>query len=244
MASLLDEAIEAHGGRRRWRKASEISAHLRTGGLLMASKLKQRGHFSDCRVSIAAGRAHAVFRPYPRSRRTGIFDGGAVRILDDDGNAVAERADPRPVFFGLSGLGRKLWWSDLDALYFGGYAIWNYLSTPWMLAGEGFEAEEGEPIQVGDEKLRRLDVRFPEGLPTLSREQSFLFDAQGLLRRHYYTAEVIGSFARACHSCSEHTTVDGLVFPKRRWVSLRGPGNRALPGPNVVTIDLASIAVG
>ena len=243
MTNLLDEAIDAHGGRRRWRKASEISAHLRTGGLLMASKLKRRGHFSDCGVSVAANRVHTVFRPYPRPGRTGVFDRGAVRILDDDGDTVAERTEPRPAFFGLSGLGRKLWWSDLDALYFGGYAIWNYLSTPWMLEGEGFSAEEGDPIQVGGEVLRRLEVRFPQGLPTHGREQSFFFDAQGLLRRHHYTAEVIGSFARACHTCSEHATVDGLVFPKRRRVSLRGPGDRALPGPKVVTIDLASISV-
>jgi len=242
--SLLEEAIEAHGGARRWRRASEISAHLRVGGLLMTTKLKRRGHFSDCGLSVATHRPHAVFQPYPRPGRSGLFDGGSVRILDRDGAVLDERDDGRATFSGLSGLGRKAWWSDLDALYFGGYAIWNYLNTPWMLAGEEFESEEGEAIEVGGEPLRRLDVSFPAGFPTHSREQSFFFDADGLLRRHFYTAEVIGSFARACHLCSGHATFDGLVFPTRRRVALRGPGGRPLPGPKVVAIDLASISVG
>lgn len=31
MPGLLDEVIEAHGGRRRWQKAREIRAHVRSG---------------------------------------------------------------------------------------------------------------------------------------------------------------------------------------------------------------------
>lgn len=243
MTTLLDEVIEAHGGRRRWGKASEIRAHARTGGLLMASKLKSRDHFSDYGLSVATDRQNMVLQPYPRAGRTGVFDQGTVRILGSDGAVISERENARDAFFGLSGIGRKAWWSDLDALYFGGYAMWNYLNTPFMFEGEGFEVSEGEPLEAEGETWRCLDVTFPEDFETHSREQRFYFDDQLMLRRNDYTAEVISSLAKGCHFTYDHRTFDGLVFPTRRRVQLRGPGGRALPGVSVVTIELASIAV-
>ena len=32
--------------------------------------------------------------------------------------------------------------------YFAGYAMWKYLNAPFLFAGEGFETEEGEGIEV------------------------------------------------------------------------------------------------
>ena len=243
MGSLLDDAIEAHGGRRRWGKVSEISAHVRSGGLLLASKLKRR-QLSDYGLSVTTGRQSSVLQPYPRPGRTGVFEEGDVRILDSDGEVVAARKRARDAFFGVSGLARKAWWSDIDTLYFAGYAIWNYLNTPFMLQGEGFESEETEGIEVKGEPWRRLDVTFPDHIQTHCSRQTFYFDSEGLLRRHDYAPDVIASFARACHLSSEHKTFDGLVFPTRRRVVPRAPGGRPLPGPTIVSIELASISAG
>jgi len=33
-------------------------------------------------------------------------------------------------------------WDDLHLAYFSGYAMWNYLTTPFLFAMEGFEVEE------------------------------------------------------------------------------------------------------
>lgn len=242
MATLLDEVIDAHGGRRRFRKASEISVSVRSGGLLMRSKLQGK-QFSDYALSVSTDRQSAVFRPYPRAGQTGVFDQGTVRVLDPDGKVIAEREHARDAFSGVSGLRRRLWWDDLDALYFAGYAMSNYLTIPFVLESDGFEVQEGEPMEVGGEQWRRLEVRFPEGFHTHCRDQVFYFDSGGLLRRHDYGPEVVASFARGCHFSSEHRRAGGLVFPTKRRVVPQAPGGRPLPGPTIVSIELASISV-
>lgn len=241
---LLDEVIEAHGGLARWRDVNEVSAHIRVGGALMAAKGKRRDHFSDCRVTVATAEQRVTTEPYPHPGSTGVFDAGAVRILDRGGRVVAEREDGRSPFFGLSGLARKLWWSDLDALYFSSYAMWNYLNTPFMLSGDGYGVVEGEEAEVEGRRCRRLDVTFPEPVHAHSRRQSFYFDDEGMLRRNDYTAQVVGGFARGAHFASGHRAFDGIVFPTSRLVLLRAPGGRPLPAPAVVTIELDSIALG
>jgi hypothetical protein len=240
--SLLEDVIEAHGGRRRWQKADEVVAHVRSGGLLMRSKLKA-GRFRDYGISIATDRQNAILQPYPRAGRTGVFDGGEVCILDSGGDVIDQRGRGREAFFGLPGARRKLWWSDLDALYFAGYAMWNYLSTPWIFESPGFEVGEGEPLRSGGESWRRLEVTFPEGFHTHCRHQSFYYDSRGYLRRHDYRPDVVSSRANAAHLCSGHIEVGGLVFPTSRKVVPKGPGGRPLPGPTVVSIELSSIGV-
>jgi hypothetical protein len=239
---LLDEVIDAHGGRRRWLKASEIRTHVRSGGLLPRIKLKS-GEVADYGLSVDTGEQNAVFEPFPKSGLTGEFAGDAVRILDHGGSVVAAREQPREAFSGLSGLRRDLWWSDLDILYFAGYAMWNYLTTPFMLEWPGLEVSEGEPIEREGESWRRLDVAFPAGFHTHCREQTFYFDTAGLLRRHDYSPDVVSTFANAAHFCDRHREFDGLVFPTRRRVVPKAPGGRPLGGPTMVWLELDSVAV-
>ena len=243
MAGLLDEAIEAHGGDRRWRKVSEVGAHVRSGGLLMAVKGRSRS-FSDYGLNASTGQQSAVFEPYPGSGTSGLYAGDSVRVLGTDGSLVSERDDPRAAFSGRTGMRRNLRWDELDALYFAGYAMWNYLNLPYLLARPGFEASEGEPIEVEGERWRRLDATFPEGIHTHCREQTFYFDERGLLRRHDYSPDVISSRAHAAHFSDGHTEVDGLVFPTKRRVVPKAPGGRPLPGPALVWMELSSLQVG
>ena len=63
------------------------------------------------------------------------------------------------------------WWDLLDILYFGTYAIWTYISTPFVFLREGYELSELELWEERGERWRRLAVRFPDGLQTHSREQ-------------------------------------------------------------------------
>ncbi len=243
MAGLLEEAIEAHGGSRRWKKVSEIGAHVRSGGLLMRLKGKPN-NFSDYGLNVSTQKQAALFEPYPDPGSSGLFAGDSVRILATDGSVVEERTDPRQAFSGLSGMRRNLWWDDLDALYFAGYAMWNYLNLPFLLERQGFATSEGESMEVDGETWRRLVVTFPEGVHTHSREQTFYFDQRGLLRRHDYSPDVVSKRANGVHLSDEHTEVDGLVFPTRRRVVPRGPGGRAMPGPTIVSIELSAISLG
>ena len=240
--TLLDEVLAAHGGADRWRAARTIRAGVRSGGLLPRTRIPGN-RLADYRLTVDVSRPHAVLDPFPGPGRRGVFDRGAAYIEDAAGEVVEARQDPRSAFFGVSGLRRNLRWDALDAAYFAGYAMWNYLTTPHLLTLEGVEVDEGEPRREGDERWRRLDVRFPAEIDTHSREQTFYFDSTGLLRRHDYTAEVVGGWANAAHLCADHREYDGLVFPTRRRVRPVGPGGRVLPGPTLVAIDLVDVSV-
>jgi hypothetical protein len=90
---------------------------------------------------------------------------------------------------------------------------------------------------------RRLAVTFPPAIHTHSRRQVFYYDDELRLRRHDYTADIVGRWANAAHMCADHAVVDGLVIPTRRWVRPRGPGNRVMPGPTLVALRLSEIEV-
>jgi hypothetical protein len=88
-----------------------------------------------------------------------------------------------------------------------------------------------------------LAVTFPEHVHTHSREQVFYVDAKdGLIRRHDYTAEPIGGWAKAAHYCLAHRSFDGLVLPTRRRVYPRKANNHRRVGPLLVWIDVAQAA--
>jgi hypothetical protein len=240
--ALLDEVLDAHGGLERWRSASEVRAHVRTGGLLVRTRFPGN-RMSDYELRVTVDEPRSEFAPFPDAGKRTVFEAGGVRLEDQRGDLLASRSDPRSAFGGLGGLRRNFRWDPLDATYFAGYAMWNYLTTPYLLTREGVNAREGEPLTEGDETWRRLEVDFPLGVPTHSAHQTFFVDAAGLIRRHDYTAEVIGRWARAAHHWLEHRRFDGLVFPTRRRVVPRGPGDLVLPGPALVQIELDQIVV-
>jgi hypothetical protein len=234
--------LEAHGRVERWSSAGGIRAHARTGGLLVRTRFPGN-RLADYDLTVAVREPRAEFEPFPEAGRRAVFETEGVRVEDSSGDVLATRNRPRSAFTGLSGLRRNLRWDALDATYFGGYAMWNYLVTPYLLTRDGMAVREGEPWTEGGETWRRLEVDFPPDLDTHSPHQTFYIDGGGLIRRHDYTAEVIGRWARAAHYCTHHREFDGLVFPTRRRVLPRGIGGRALPGPTLVWIELDRVEV-
>ena len=128
-------------------------------------------------------------------------------------------------------------WDRIQANYFMGYALWNHLTTPYLLSYPGVRTIEMEPWRDGEALWRRLSVHFPPGIATHSPRQEFYFDAAGLLRRLDYNVEV-----SADGPAAHYVDVDGLEFPTRRWVYPRPPDHRpeqdAFAGPNGTVIDL------
>ena len=241
-AELRNEVLDAHGGLRRWQAARTVSARVRTGGLLVATRVPGN-RFADYRVTVGIHEARTVLDPFPGPGRRGIFEGSAVRIESSDGEVISSRSNPRAEFFGRSGLRRNVRWDPLDSVYFAGYAMWNYLSIPYLLTREDIGIEEGPVWRENGETWRRLNAAFPAGIDTHSSRQSFYFDERALLRRHDYAPEVIGRWARAAHFCTGHVGAGGLVFATRRWVRPIGPGNRALPLPTLLWLELNDIRV-
>ncbi|BBX58519.1 hypothetical protein NJB1907f44_21030 [Mycobacterium marinum] len=242
MSALLDEVLDAHGGLTRWRNAATIHARVRTGGLLLRTRVPGN-RLADYRITVTVARQRVVLDPFPRAGQRGVFERPQVRIESDDGQVLSSRTNARAAFFGRPGLRRNIRWDPLDSVYFAGYAMWNYLTTPYLLTREGVEVSEVQPWQQGGQTWRRLRVSFPATIDTHSPRQTYYFDGDGQLRRHDYVPEVIGHWARAAHYCAEPIEADGLVFPTRRWVHPIGPGNRSLPFPTLVSIQLADVHV-
>ncbi|MGI8462164.1 MAG: hypothetical protein ACR2OC_11120 [Solirubrobacterales bacterium] len=242
MTKLLDEVLEAHGGLERWRAVGEIRARVRSGGLLLATRAPSE-LVADYRLTIRLDEPWARIEPAGRSERA-IFDAGAVRLEDASGAVIESRDDPRPFFFGRSGLRRNFRWDPLDLAYFAGYAMWNYMTTPLLLTRDEVEVREGAAWTAPDgETWRPLEARFDPALDTHSPEQTFWIGPDGLICRHDYTADVVGAWAKAAHALAKHREFGGLIFPTSRRVTPRGVANRALPYPALVWLELSEIEV-
>lgn len=242
MSTLLDEVLDAHGGLEHWRAAGTVQARVRSGGLLMRTRLPGN-RFADYRITAYVQEARTVLDPFPQEGQRGVFENGMPRIESTAGQVISSRENARAAFFGRSGLRRNIRWDALDSVYFAGYAMWNYLTTPYLLTRDGVEVTEGETWQEGGETWRRLTAVFPPHIDTHSPRQTFYFDANGSLRRHDYCPEVVGRWARAAHYCADPISAGGLTFPTRRWVRPIGPENRSLPFPTLVSLQLTDVRV-
>ncbi len=236
--AILDKAIAAHGGADFWRELSGVEARLSAAGFLFTTK--GRPPLRHMRMWASATEPRFTFFDYLQPGWRGEWIGDAeVRIVDAEGNVVSRRERPREAFRGLR---RQFRWDALDFLYFGGYATWNYLTTPFLLLRPGFEFELLSPLKGSQGRIERIAAVFPPDIPTHSRRQVFYFDESGLLTRLDYTAEVVGNWARAAHLCEDYKDFGGLKAPTKRrvWPTLLGSG--PLPFPNLVALDIDDIS--
>ncbi len=195
-----------------------------------ALRLKFQPADKNISVQAALGQPLVRYTPADRDGHTAVLEGQSIRLEDNTGQIVASRKDPRRFFpYGR----RALWWDRLDRAYFSCYALWNYLTFPSLLLRDDIQWKE-----LPDERLEAL---FPPSLPTHSTRQVFYFDREsGLLRRHDYTAEVFGSWARAANQVLEHATSETIPYPSHRRVTPIGVGNRPLSRPVLVDIHVHS----
>ena len=241
MSNLLNEVLTAHGGAERWRTVSSITARGRVSGLL--PKRFAGNKLANFTFQIQAAEQHAVIYDFPQTGQRAVFDRGDARIETLAGECLHARTDPRSAFLGLSGIRRNFHWDPLDVAYFAGYASWNYLSSPVLITREGVAVGEGKPWRECGETWRRLEVSFPPGFHTHCHHQTFYVDTDGLIRRHDFIAEPVGSWASAALYCGQHREFDGLLFPTRRRVLPRVHGGRVLPRPTLLDLRFDVIEV-
>ncbi|MEV0070538.1 hypothetical protein [Amycolatopsis sp. NPDC050768] len=236
MSDLLDIAVEAHGGLKRWNELNSVTAHLSNGGVVFPLK-GQAGLLDDITVRVDLHRQFTSHAPFGGPGLRTAFRGEHVAIENEAGEVVEERDNTRASFAGHT---LESQWDRLQTAYFAGYAMWTYLTTPFTLTRPGFRTEELEPWQEDGETWRRLRVEFPDDLTTHNKVQTFYLDADGLIRRHDYDAEVVAG-GLAAHYSSEHREVDGIVVPTKRRVYPVGEDGRPVPEPLLVSIDLSEI---
>lgn len=237
-ATLLNETIEAHGGRGRWSRVGAIKAALSSGGLAFQSRC-QPNALKSLAVEVRPHDVAVTLDGFVRQGWRGLWTPARAAIADDSGRLIEERRDPRRHFGGVV---QQVYWDKLDILAFAGYALWNYLSFPFLLEHKDIELLGVEaPSQDG---LLRLDVRFPPDAPTHCERQSFFIDADRRLVRHDYTAEPIGSWATGANLCLESEVVEGIRFYTRRRVFPRlGPRKTVVRFPTLVWIELDKVSV-
>jgi hypothetical protein len=237
---LLDLALSGHGGLDRWRATQSITATVSVTGALFALKGRPEGLEGRVEATAETSAPRLTFTPFPGGEK-GTFEPGRV-ALTRGGSEVRARNEPRAA---LADHELHTAWDDLDLLYFTGYALWNYLATPFMFTRPGFELEEIEPWHENGESWRRLQVTFPPDLPTHSPEQVFYFDDGGLLRRLDYAPEVVSPQlpVPAAHYCYDHKTFSGLSVPTRRRVFRRLDDGSAAQDQAVVELDIEDVTV-
>jgi hypothetical protein len=125
--------------------------------------------------------------------------------------------------------------------YFIGYAIWNYLTAPFIFARDGFTVCELDGITENGEDLRVLEVHYPPDIPAHTAVQKYYFDKTGLLKRLDYTTDVLGGVA--AHYTFDQKNVDGLIIPQLRRVVRRDDDGPHVFGPTSFVLDYTSVEI-
>jgi hypothetical protein len=237
MADLLSSVIAAHGGLDRWRTVRAIDVTFNFSGGLLDLK-GYPGHRRPS-ASVDAATPRTVFqRLGDESDDRWIFTPNRVWIERRDGTIVEERSDPRAAFAGHV---RETPWDRLHLTYFLGYAVWNYLTTPFLFARKGFATRELEAHVEGREPWRVLEVTYPDDVPAHTKVQKLYFDDDFMPRRLDYVTDVLGGVA--AHYCYDHVTIEGLVFPTLRRVVRRTPEGPLLSGRTSFILDYTNLVV-
>ena len=235
---LLALAVEAHGGLRRWRELTSITARLSIGGEPCHQK-GWAGALDEIAVTIHPHVQHTSFAPFTAPDRRGVFTPNRVAIETTSGDLVSERIDPRAAFDSLDPGAR---WDALHLAYFIGCAIWTRLTVPFLLTEPGFVIQELDPWREDSATWRRVRALFPERIASYSSQQLFYFSHEGLLRRRDYTVEIVGDVPIGEYT-DEHQVFGGISFPTLRRAVRRQPDGTAEPDPALVTIDISDIIV-
>jgi hypothetical protein len=236
MSELRDIVIEAHGGIARWKKAESIEGNMSITGGMWARK----GWPDVLKVAHVSARTQSQwisYRPFVDENTRSVCQPDHTIIETMDGKVVKERRNPRGAFADHT---LETRWDELNLAYFSGYAMWNYLNTPYIFTLAGVRAEEIEPFEEDGERRRRLKVSFPETVATHCSEQVFHIGDDGLIRRLDYNPWISAGMPTA-HYLSNYRDFGGLKFATRRRAYRRNPDGTSLPQPVIVAIDIADI---
>jgi len=236
ISTIIEEIIQAHGGSELWDSLNGLEVRISAWGFLF--KAKHVPVLEHTRVWVSTQRPHLIFHDFPKAGQTGEFIGDeVVQIRESNGQVLQSRSMPRAAFRGLR---RNLWWDFLDFIYFGGYATWNYLMTPFLFSRTGFAFEYLGEKEFDTGRLFCLSITFPDNIPTHCQTQTFYFDRDKLLRRLDYTAEVVGSWAHAAHLCNKYRDFSGLKIPTHRRVR-PFMFDHILSGPTLVALEIHDV---
>ena len=237
MNDLLQLAVDAHGGLKRWNEISTITVAASLTGAIWF--VKSQGDYLKDVVMTVDTMKERLITDFPSQDKRFIFEPQHLVMARRDGTILQERENPEEIFVGQL---RETPWDDLQVAYFQGEALWTYLNTPFLYTKSGFVTEEITSIQVDGEQWRRLKITFPDYIKSHTREQISCFGPDGLLRRHDYTVDILGG-ATGLNYASDYRDVDGIIIPTKRRIYAYEGDYQLVPEPLLVKIDMGEIMV-
>ena len=236
MSDLLDSVLNAHGGLDRWHQFSRVRASIVTGGELWGIKGLVQDP-SPRQMTVALHQEWSSVAPYGAPDQKTDFTPDRIAIEKLDGQVVAERNDPRASFERHE---LTTPWDPLHRAYFNGYALWTYLTTPFLLTLPGVSVSEIAPVQENGEVWAGLQAHFPAEIAIHSPEQEFYVGHDGLLRRHDYRVDVAGGFA-AVQYVDDIVDADGIRLPTKRRAYRADAEGRPILDQLMVSIDVSNV---
>jgi len=234
--AIVDRSIAAHGGEDRFRQVGALDVTWTFRGMMFKVRLRE-GQLRGLRARIHTVEPRVTIFGYPEPTASAVFTPSRVQI-DTPGMPASFLDDPRKAF----GSPRTIvWWTDLAMLYFAGYVLWNYAQLPFLLLQAGLEFQDAGSTTRAGEVWDKVEVVFPDDIPTHSPRQTFYFGPDGLLRRHDYHVGVLSRLARGARYLHAYQDVGGLTLPSRIEIKLGAGGESHLPWPALGFVDLDDV---
>jgi hypothetical protein len=237
MSDLLEKAIRAHGGAQRWEQVSRFRVQTSITGAIWALKGKP-GLLTNVTLEGDTRAQQLTITPFPGPGRSATWTPERQTIETTDGTLVDERRDPAAPFAGQT---RESPWDDLQAAYFASEANWNYFVAPFILAWPGFGTEETGSWEENGQVWHRLLVTYPDSIVAHTRQQTYYFDDDGLLRRLDYAVDILGG-GPAVHYPSQYRRFGGIMVPTRRRVYVRRPDGSPILESTSIAIDVERVS--
>ncbi|WP_405886079.1 hypothetical protein OG762_04815 [Streptomyces sp. NBC_01136] len=235
---VIRAALEAHGGLDRWLKVAYITANVAFDGVAWDAKTREHP-LTRARVTVETGEQRTILTPFLGAGRRSSYSPDLAAVVLADGRVEKARAQPRAAFATDTD---DTAWDELKLAYFTGFAFWNYLNLPFLIAWPGFVVEDVTPFPSSTGTWQRVGYSFPEGIATHNRLQAMYFDERSILQRLDYNSEIFGGQATA-HLLSGYETVSGIPFPTRREIVPRNQDHTSAEEPVLIGMTFTDIEV-
>jgi hypothetical protein len=232
--ALLDDAIEASGGMARWSGLKRFTLQLSIDGALF-SRVGQAGRFKDMVAEGSTRNPSVRFTGFADPGKCGLYQPDRVTIESPEGNVLRTWRDPCQA---IRDPAKETLWDELYLVFFCGFSVWNYLTTPFLLAHPDVKVEELPPWHEHDQLWRRLRAQFPPGFVTHCPEQTFYFDAAGLQRRTDH--DLLG--IEVAHYSWAHQAFCGIVVPTLRRSLTLTPDGTVVAKPSLIDMEIFDAA--
>jgi hypothetical protein len=237
MNDLLDFALEAHGGLKRWNEFRSLRADLSIAGAIWEVK-SCPGLLTDKIFELQTHYEQVSITPYFEQGMRSVFVPDRQTLETLSGKIVEIRGDPEIAFANQA---RDTPWDKFHVAFFASEALWTYLTSPFLYTYPGFESEEIEPWDENGERWRRLRVTFPDHIVSHTKTQITHFGPDGLMRRHDYTVDILGG-ATGANYTTNYRDCQGLMMPMTRRIYAYDEAMQKLSEPLLVSIDFRKIA--